>query len=442
MTEFRFFPSNPALTALGGSSGTQFIVALGFEARAAQWLDGYWWLVPATGVTATQTFCTWCLTGAAAGTVIPASVVTSAATPLIAGQWNFIPLPSPIPLAPNTAYLAQTGYVIGTTFTNQGAYWSGGGTAPAGISVLNSLSQVAILAYGDGTSGGTNANPWGTAQQTFLVGSGTDPTAHLATSAGGSDNFGLDIQMRDTVPANYTGEFELYPNNLSGNPSVVLDLNVNYNVGTTVTLARPCPLNAIKYLVPAGASGFATRASVFSVTAGGLGGAELYAITAPSWSNTGGLWYRANFPVPPILPPGTYRFTVYNANGTLPGGWNAKDSVTSAFGASGPLSAGITMGPMFAPPVATAPLCWDYNGSLPGATPPFSAGTSEPGQCVFGQDPGGALAVPWLYAGPASGSNPQNYFVSPVLGQPVSAGGLVTPDSETVSRINKRRLLW
>jgi hypothetical protein len=424
---YRYFAGNPSLTALTGSSGTQFICGITGEHRTAPWLTAYWWYVPATGSTAPQTFCAWCMTSGTAGTLIAASVATSGT--LTAGQWNRIPLASPIPLAPNTPYIFQTGFTIGTTFANQSGYFNGGGTDPAGITVNNGLGQVAIIAYGDSTDGGTNGNPLGASQALFLVGSGTDPTAHMANEAGSGANFGMDAEFSDVMPASYTGNLELYPNSVVANHSATLDLNVNYNVGTVYQQGRQ-PVLGVRFFSGAGASGLPTKISIWSVSS--LSRTEVLANTSPSWSGAvGSGWVTALFPGSPVLPAGEYVACAYNSNGTVTGGWNMKDSITGAFGAAGPLSAGITMGTLYAPPLATSALCYDYNGSATGATPPYNAGTTEAGQCVFGQAPDGSEGAPWLYAGAPSGSNPQNYFISPLLGQPV-AGGWSLPLMQTV----------
>jgi hypothetical protein len=435
----RFFPatSGPGSPTTGYSG--PFRAGIGFRCIAprVQWLQGYYaWVTPGGDVTP-QTFALWAVTAAAAGTLIPGSAALSGT--LLAGQWNYVPLGTPVPLAPATYYVAQRGWTVtgGGGFPDTNSQFSTGGPYVSG------LTSGSLFAYSAGTAGGTAGTtaPYGRQQGLFDTAT-TNASASLVNGGSSSANFWTDVLVSDAAPAGYSGTYELDPNNIVGNEAVTLDLNVNYNVAMTFALSAACPVIGIKMLSPPGASGLPTRASIYSVTAGGLGGAELAAITAPAWSGAAGTnWVTALFSSPPILPAGTYRVSVYNANGTLPGGWNAKDSVTGAFGAGGPLAAGIINGPLSAPGVSAAPLCYDYNGSLPGAVPPYNAGTTEPGQCVFGQDPSGLLAVPWLYAGPASGSNPQNYFVSPLIGQPVTLGGTLAPDGGT-SRYARRRLLW
>lgn len=419
MTTSRLFPSGGggALAAYAGP----FLAGVGFECRAAavQWLQGYYAWVPAGGDTVPQTFALWAVTGGTAGTLVSGTAVTSAA--LTAGQWNYVALPSPVPLAPATSYVAQRGWTCVNGFPITGNQFSTGGPYVTG------LASGALFAYGDGTAGApaADAAPFGRVQGLFSTAS-ANASAALASQGSNSSNFWTDIAVSDTAPAGYGGTYELYPNNVNGNPSVTLDLNVNYNVGTVFGLSAHCPVEAVKMLSPAGASGLPTRASIWA--ASGLGRVKAAEITAPAWSGAAGSgWVTAAFPSPPVLPPGTYVAAVYNAAGTAPGGWNAKDSVTSAFGPGGPLAAGISNGPLSAPGLAASASCYDYDGSATGATPPYSAGTTEAGQCAFGQAPDGSESAPWLYAGPLIGSKPQNYFVSPVIGQPVRKRGWSLP---------------
>jgi hypothetical protein len=73
------------------------------------WLDGYWWWVcPSGQSTAAQKFALWCLYGSSSGSLVPNSTITSGA--LTAGQWNYVPLAAPLPLAPGATYVAATGF--------------------------------------------------------------------------------------------------------------------------------------------------------------------------------------------------------------------------------------------------------------------------------------------------------------------------------------------
>lgn len=382
-------------------------------APKVQWLQGFYAWVPAGGDVTAQTFALWALAGAGTGALIPGTSVTSG--PLTAGQWNYVPIPAPVPLSAGTPYVIQRGWTSVSGFPVTNSQFGTGGPYVSG------LTSGSVFAYSDGTAGGTAADaaPYGMAQGLFSTAT-ANASAAMAATGSNSANFWTDALFSDTAPPGYSGTYELNPHNIVGNSSVTLDLNVNYNVGTVFTLAAPCPVLGIKMLSPPGASGLPTAASVWSVN--GLGRTKVASIPAPAWSGAAGSGQvTALFPVAPVLPAGTYVAAVYNSAGTLPGGWNAKDSQTGGFGPGGDFAAGISNGPLSAPNVAGSALCYDYSGSATGANPPYSAGTTEAGQCVFGQMPDGSEGPPYLYAGPPSSSLPQLYFVGPVIGQPVPA---------------------
>ena len=50
----------------------------------------------------------WCVYNSGSGSLVPGSTVTSGA--LTAGQWNYVPLPAPLPLAIDATYVAATGF--------------------------------------------------------------------------------------------------------------------------------------------------------------------------------------------------------------------------------------------------------------------------------------------------------------------------------------------
>ena len=382
---------------------------------AIGWLQGYFIWVPAGGDTApVYTGKLWQGLTSTAGSPVAGSVAATSG-PLTAGAWNFIPLAAPVPLALDTPWTAGVGWAVTNGFPDTANQFGSGDPFAAGFTSGN------LFAYSDQT--GTAALPTGAPQGGFTVTAGPP---QFPDSSSNSSNFWVDVLVSDTAPAGAV--FELYPSNVNGNLSAVVDLNVNYNVGTEFWLSAACPLNGIKYLSPAGAASLATRASVWAITDGGLLRPEIPAtvVAAPSWSGAAGSGFvQVTYPTPPILPPGKYVVAVFNAAGTG-GGWNAKDSETGAFG-SGGYANGITSGPLSAPALAAASLCYDYSSADGANTPPFAIGTTVPGQCPFGQLPAGTAGQPYLYAGAASGSLPQNYFVSPLIGQPVATAGYSLP---------------
>ena len=106
---YRLFPSTSGPSSPVSYSGP-FLAGVVFEVTTGGcWLDGYWWWVcPSGQSTAAQKFALWCLYGAGSGTLVANSTVTSGA--LTAGQWNYVPLPAPVPLAIGATYVAATGF--------------------------------------------------------------------------------------------------------------------------------------------------------------------------------------------------------------------------------------------------------------------------------------------------------------------------------------------
>ena len=81
------------------------------------WLEGYWWWVcPSGQPTSAQKFALWAVYNSGIGALVPAATVTSG--PLTAGQWNYVPLATPVPLAIGACYNACTGFSGGFPDTN------------------------------------------------------------------------------------------------------------------------------------------------------------------------------------------------------------------------------------------------------------------------------------------------------------------------------------
>ena len=147
------------------------------------WLDGYWWWVCQSGQsTAAQKFALWCLYDAGSGSLVANSTVTSGT--LTAGQWNYVPLPAPLPLAIGATYVAATGFTGSFPDTNNqfgsGDPYSGG------------IVSGPLTAYSDAS--GSNPSPFKTAQAVFSV-AGTDPTANMPIYGSSSSNFWMDVQV-------------------------------------------------------------------------------------------------------------------------------------------------------------------------------------------------------------------------------------------------------
>lgn len=416
MTNWRLFPSTSGPASPSAFSGS-FISAMGFTlSKGGCFFTGYFWWVCGTGQATAPVKCAlWSVTtNSPSGVLVPGSVVTSGT--LTAGAWNFIPLAAPIPLAPGldpttstngSAYVAAVG--CNGSFPDTNGFWGTGGPGIGGI------AQGPLFAYsGLASGGGTAPGPFGIPQGLFTV-SESDPSAGMPGSGSNVDNFWVDVQISDTAPAAYAGTWRLWPNKYDANSSTEIDSAVNYTVATEIDLTAACVLANVWCYSASGAASLPTRADVWSIATG----LPVASILSPVWllpgggaGSAGAGWMSAAFAANTILPAGSYRVGVYNANGTG-GQWGARDAGTNYWGNGGSGGVGengIIAGPLSAPSQPLAASGWLYNASAPGATPPYSSGTAISAQPVFGQLPSGLVDFPQLYA-PNTGTTTQNYWV-------------------------------
>jgi hypothetical protein len=310
--------------------------------------------------------------GGGVGTLVSGSVVTSGA--LAAGQWNYVPLAQPLPLAIGTEYVAATGFTGSFPITS--GQFGSGGPYSAGI------TSGPLFAYSDGS--GSAPAPY-TAQGTFSTLT-SDPTVDAPTGGSGSSNFWMDVQVSSAAPAGYSGSYRLWPNKWDASPTTGGDSPVNYVVATEVHLSSSCSLNAIWYYSPYGTAQLATECGVWDISSQKL----VAGTSSPTWSGAAGKgWVSCSFSGV-TLPAGKYRVAVYDGVAT-PDEWSAKQLHYWDVGVG---KNGITNGPVYAPGLADASDASIYQGS----------GT-EPGQSVFAVGP--PNAYPDLYVDGLA----QNYWV-------------------------------
>ena len=97
MGTYRLFPSTDGPSSPVSYSGP-FLAGVLFWVTSNCWFEGYWWWVcPSGQSTSPQKFALWQVYDAAEGNLVPGSVVTSGT--LTAGQWNYVPLPTPLQLS-------------------------------------------------------------------------------------------------------------------------------------------------------------------------------------------------------------------------------------------------------------------------------------------------------------------------------------------------------
>lgn len=351
MGTYRLFPSTDGPSSPVSYSGPFEAGVLFCTMTTNCWFEGYWWWVcPSGQSTAPQKFALWQIYGPDAGNLIPGSVVTSGT--LIAGQWNFIPLPTPIQLsignvtgAGSAVYEAATGFT--GSFPDTDSQFATGDPYAAGI------ANGPLFAYSDmGASAGA---PTGSFQGAFGV-AGTDPSVNLPAQGSNSSNFWLDVQVSDAAPTGYGGSYRLWPNYPTLFPlaqnNVTIDTGAQ-TLGTQFSLSEPCALNNVWFYSPSFAGDLPASTQIWDATSQTLvTGTDLTA----SWSGGVGSGWVANAytALNIVLPAGNYIATVYYG-----GGKQFYYEVRGYFGTfegdSGPGSAGgILNGPLSSPSQANA----------------------------------------------------------------------------------------
>ena len=356
---YRLFPTTSGPSSPVSYSGP-FIAGVVFEVtRGGCWLDGYWWWVcPSGQPTAAQKFALWCVTGPPNGTLVASSTVTSGA--LTAGQWNYVPLPAPVPLAIGATYVVATG--VNGSFPDTNSQFGSGGP------YSNGIVNGPLTAFSDGS--GTRPSLFSTDQGVFSV-AGSDPTTSMPIYGSGSSNFWMDLQVDITPPTGTS--YRLWPNYPTIPGHINSDMS-GYTLGTEFQLSASCKLDAIWYYSPPGAAALPTRCAIWNVgTQAVVSGTDN---TAPSWSGAAGSGWVSCAYSGITLPAGDYKVSAFYAGGSQ---WY--QATTSYWGGGGPGSNGITTGPVAAPSLAAA---------------------TSPGQSTYNY---GSWAYPQTYASGGTGEN-------------------------------------
>lgn len=401
MTVRSLFPDTTSGPAAATAFAANYIAGiLAQVTQGGQWLAGYrWWVPPAGGLTAPQKCALWSYGfPAGSGTVVPGSVVTSAA--LVPG-WNNILLPSPIPIAPFSTYIPCTGV--------NGAFPDTPGQFGAGDLLSGGIINGPLVAFSDTT--GSNPEPYGLPQGIFSDFAGSDPSTQIPTVGNNSSNLWMDWLVSDQPPG-YAGSFMLWPNKFDGAANVGGDAAVTFNLAVEVHLSVRCAADFLWFFSPPGAESLPTWAGVWPA-------AGTFGVTPPLLANTSPAWLvpdgsaaavpgggRCKCALAGFLPAGQYKASVFNANGAA-GTWSPR-----SYGYwNGPAAAGIVNGPISAPGQAAATTAYLFNPTFPGATPPFTDGSQEPSQGTFSQALGYPyMAVDFNHSGPP-GAIAENFFV-------------------------------
>jgi hypothetical protein len=356
---YRLFPSTNGPASPVSYSGS-FLSGVLFEVTTGGcYLEGYWWWVAPSGQpTSSQKFALWQVWNTGIGTLISSATVT--ASSLTAGQWNYIPLTTPVPLTLGVCYNACTGFTGGFPDTNN--QFGSGDPYAAGI------TNGPLTAFSD--QSGSAPAPFSNPQGLFSV-AGTDPSVNMPGEGSNSANFWMDLQITTTAPSGTS--YRLWPNY----PSQLNEVDgttIGYTLATEFRLSASCTLDKIWFFSPTNAQALPTQCAIWSVgTQAVVSGTDN---TAPTWSGAAGSgWVSCSYSGV-TLAAGDYKVAVYYGGGST---WFL---VTAPYwNGSGPGANGITTGPLSAPNVS---------------------GATSPGQATFNQ---GSWAYPATYGTGADGEN-------------------------------------
>jgi hypothetical protein len=354
VTTYRLWPATNGPSTPSAYSGN-FISGVAFCVTAEAWFTGYWWWVCATGQATTAVKCAlWC-TGYITGVspvLVPGSVVTSGA--LTAGQWNYIPLATPVALSlggssgmspavtgPSPAtYVAAVG--CNGSFPDTNNYWGAGQTEPDGI------TSGPLTAF-SGKSASMPA-PWPTnvpqPQGCFSVG-GSDPSVTFPGSASNTDNFWVDVQVGDDSSAPSGASYRIWPGFPVPQSSAPAIDTGQQTMGTEFSLSESCTLDNIWFYSPPGVTVLPSRCGIWNVsTQTEVSGTDN---SSPSWTGAAGSGWVACAYTGVTLPAGDYKVAVYYG-----GGSEFYTESNGYFSANGPGQNGVSNGPLTAPNTANA----------------------------------------------------------------------------------------
>lgn len=369
----RLFPSTNGPSTVAGYTGN-FGCGVAFEVTTGGcWLEGFWWWVAQNGQsTAAQTFTLFCCYtggGSPEGVPVPGTSVTSGS--LVPGQWNYIELAEPVPLAIGCLYVAATwwditGEGVNTGFPVTGSEFSSGNPYAAGI------TNGPLFAFSDtsGTSPSAAINGITLSQGLFTTGGQTQ----MPNEGYDSSNFWMDVQVTTTAPSG--ASYRLWPSF----PQIAGNVSNDYfeqSFGTEFTLSDACLLNNIWFYSPTSLSsgGPATvlpaQCAIFDVSS-----QEMIAGTLSNpaqWSGAPGTgWVSCSYDGSVTLPPGDYKVCVfmeaqtagvitYQENTHYFGTGTGNDDTYFQAGING-----ITSGPLSSPNCANAAPC--VNNGTDGTT--------------------------------------------------------------------------
>lgn len=361
MATYRLFPSTNGPASVTSTSGGWLLGVIFSVTGGMQWLDGYYHWVPAGGDTTPRKCALWNRYSTTQQNLVSGSVVTSGA--MTAGQWNFVPLATPIQLAPGALYVAAVGWTVTTGIPVTSNQFGSGNPLAAGI-VNGPLTA---------WSAPSGSNPFPAATVNYNLGQGlfsnalgADPSAAMPNNGSNSDNLWVDVLIDDTAPGGYPGSYRVYPNMADlGNYS--LDTANEFTLGCEFSLSQACAISNVWFYSPATVTILPTAVGVYQVSSTTL----VASSNSPSWSGAAGSGWIST-PLAGSLSAGTkYKVVVLGGDNTNI--WNAAvaNYYSTGFGASG-----LTSGPVsvFSNATADSPGQQSYNLGAAMTYPATNAG--------------------------------------------------------------------
>ena len=340
-----------------GSSGTQppsagssysgnYCTGLVFNVtEGGLWFAGYWWWVPATvSQTGAQKFALWQLatdSGTPLGQLVTGSVVTSGT--LTAGQFNFIPVATPLNLAANIPYVAATGYVSSTGFPlTQNQFGSGD-------PYVSGITNGPLVAYA------SESTPIGTMAQQPYNTAGADPSTTFPDLNDANDLLWIDVQVTDVAPA--SPSYRAWPNMpVNWPPAINAGDTTGYTLGMEFSLSQSCTLKKIWHYSAPGVAALPARCLIWTVaTTIAVSGTDN---SSPSWllpgggaASAGDGWVYCDYSGAGVTLAASvnYKVSTFHAAGTT---WFG--ATASVFGVGDLQAAGFTQGPITVPGNAAA----------------------------------------------------------------------------------------
>lgn len=386
MTTYRIMDGLSGRPGNGPSTATSltgnYMAGLMFEVtQPGMFFNGYYLWVCNTGQSTAPVQCAlWNASSSSGGILVPGTTITSGT--LTAGQWNFIPLATPIPISTTTPYC--TAVSINGNFPLTQHQFGTGDTYHNGI-VNGPLS-----AFSDsGSTGSTLPAPYSLHQMPFSV-AASNPTTQMPTVNDLNDNLWVDVQVSDVTPGNYAGTYRLFPNKLDASPTTGIDTNEPFNLANEIHIGTPCTLSWFWFYSIAGAASLPTAATIYRISNQSVVAQN----ASPTWlkpdgsaASAGVGWIKCA--ISGTLTPDAYKVAIYNSAGGA-GGWSPREF---GYWLTGAGASGLSWGPISAPSQGNAANAYIFqpNGS---STPPWTDGHSqEPQNGTFAHD---SLIYPYL----------------------------------------------